>query len=215
MRPKNRPFIGVLREAIDLGQAPARGCRLALALPPDDSDRLAYAQSGLQARWEALDNFYKLNSSAADIWEQRAKALVERKFGVRSTGPQWWARLACSIAGANVPGFSFRRADTKRIGAPDKWTDERLAQLFADVEYLKRKSPMSVRQICQRLPQKKEYKARWSKFNAAALRKAYLEAKKRSRGLLFKITLCGVAATIPSNRVDPIEAAIELHALKP
>jgi hypothetical protein len=36
----------------------------------------------------------------------------------------------------------------------------------------------------------------------------------RRQSLRFQLNLCGPAATIPANRIDPIEAAINLHALK-
>jgi hypothetical protein len=36
----------------------------------------------------------------------------------------------------------------------------------------------------------------------------------RRQGLHFQLKLCGAAASVPANRIDPIEAAIDLHALK-
>jgi len=215
MSSKKRPFTGSLRKPIDPRDARARGLRATLGAAPDDSDQLAYAQSELAARWVALDEFFGLNSKASNIWEQRAKALIERRYGLRSDGSQWWGRLAIHMAIGCVPGISFRRPGKKKHGAPLEWSDERLAQLFADVEHMKRKSRMSVRQICQRLSQKREYAERWGKYNAPGLRKAYLDAKKRSKGLLFQLVLCGPAATIPDKCIDPIEAAIQLHALDP
>ncbi len=214
MASKKRPFTGLLLKAIDVNDAPSQSLRAALALPPDGSDRLAYARTELRARWAALDEFFGLSSNAADIWKQRTKALIARQFEISTDDPQLWERLACRMAVAYVPGFSSRQPGKKKHGAPGKWNDERLARLLADVEYLKRTRRMTVRQICQQLPRKKDYAKRWGYFRPAALRKAYSEAKKRSRGLLFQLVLCGPAATIPANRIDPIEAAIELHALK-
>jgi len=215
MASRKRPFAGILRKPIDLAEAPARGLRATLAVPPDESDLEAYARSELDRRWIALDEFFGLNSKAPNIWEQRAKALIERRYGLSPDAPQWWGRLVIHLAKGCVPGISFRQAAKKKHGAPSKWNDERLAQLFADVEYMKAKHRMTVRGICELLPKKKEYALRWGKFNAAGLRKAYLEAKKRSDQLLFKLVLCGAAATIPASRTDTIASAIELHALKP
>ena len=53
MPAKKRQFTGLLRKAIDLSEAPARGLRAALAAPPDASDLLAYAREQLAARWAA------------------------------------------------------------------------------------------------------------------------------------------------------------------
>jgi hypothetical protein len=214
MGTKN-PFAGVLRKPIDLGEAPARGLRAAFALPPDESDQLAYAQTQLGARWKALDEFFGLKSNAPNIWEQRASMLIERKFAINSDASQWWGRLAIRIADGYVPGISFKQANKKKHGAPLEWTDVRLAELFADVEYMKKTTQLSDRGICELLSRKRQYRERWGKFKAATLRRAYLDAKKRSKGVLFKLVLCGPAATIPSNRIDPIEAAIERHAIKP
>jgi hypothetical protein len=94
MASKKHPFTGLLRKPIDLGEAPARSLRAALALPPDENDRLAYAKTQLRARWKSLDEFFELNSRAADIWERRAKAVIERRFGISSSGRRWWKNLA-------------------------------------------------------------------------------------------------------------------------
>jgi len=48
------------------------------------------------------------------------------------------------------------------------------------------------------------------------LRKAYSVAnKRRIDDPAFKLRLYGGAALIASNGIDPIDAAIQLHALKP
>jgi hypothetical protein len=147
MVSENRPFAGLLVKDIDLAKAPARGFRAALALPPDDGDQRAYAQAELRARWKALDEFFGLNSKAPDIWERRARALLVRRFRAKQ-----WEGLARQLVLGYVPGFSFGTRGKNVRGAPRIWSDERLAQLFADVEFLKRTQQMSVREICQKLP---------------------------------------------------------------
>ena len=209
MVSENRPFTGLLVKEIDLTKAPARGFRAALALPPDDGDQRVYAQAELRARWKALDEFFGLNSKAPDIWEQRARALLVRRFRAKQ-----WEGLARQLVVGHVPGFSFGTKGKKVRGAPRIWSDERLAQLFADVEFLKRTQQMSVREICQKLPRAPGYARRWGDCKPAGLRVTYSKAAKLSRGLLFQFVLCGVEATIPASGIDHIEAAIRLHALK-
>jgi hypothetical protein len=206
---ENRPFTDLLVKEIDLTKAPARGFRAALALPPDDGDQRAYAQAELRARWKALDEFFGLSSKALDIWEQRARALLVRRFSAKQ-----WEGLARQLVLGYVPGFSFGTKGKKVRGAPRVWTDQRLAQLFADVEFLKRTQQVSVRVICQKLPRAPGYARRWGDCKPAGLRVAYSKAAKLSRGLLFQFVLCGVEATIPASGIDHIEAAIRLHALK-
>jgi hypothetical protein len=86
---KQRAFSGLLLKPIDLLEAPARGLGATLGAGPNDDDRLAYFKNELGARWLALDKFFQLDHSQGDIWEQRARALIERKFGLRSDAPDW------------------------------------------------------------------------------------------------------------------------------
>jgi len=210
-----KPFIGSLRKPIDLAEAPACGLRAAFALSPDESDLRTYAVSELAARFKSLDEFFELNSDARDIWEQRAKALVARKYSINPSDPNWWARLTFCLAVGHVPGLSLMRGGRKKHGAPREWTNELLAQLFADVEFLKKTTKLSVNEICRRLPRATNYAKRWRRYGPAGLRKQYLKAKSCSRGLLFQFVLCGAAAvTKPTNRIDLVDAAIKLHALK-
>ena len=58
------------------------------AEPPDASDLLAYAREQLAARWAELNEFFGLNSNAADIWMPRAKAHIAREFAIRADDPQ-------------------------------------------------------------------------------------------------------------------------------
>ena len=212
MASKQSPFTGLLLQTIDLNSGPSRGLRAAVALPPDESDLVEYVRSELTKRWAAFDGFFGLDSRRTiDIWEQRAKALIERQFGVKADEPQWWRHFAVRIATRHVPGLSLRAANKKRHGAPREWNDERLAQLFADIEYVKKTRGISVRQICKELPRKRGYAKRWGQLHSPGLREAYYKAKKSSHSLLFQLVLCG-HATKPG--IDLIETAINLHALK-
>jgi hypothetical protein len=92
---------------------------------------------------------------------------------------------------------------------------ERLAELFADVEFLKKKTGLSGSRICELLLRRKPYAERWAQFRVEALRKAYSGAKKlRRQKFLFEMELCGPAAIIPANGIDRIQAAIDLHSLR-
>src|SRR5260370_20163997 len=77
-----KPLTGCLRNPIDPTAAPARGLARSLGLPPDANDVRSYARSELKVRFAALDEFFGLDSNAQDIWQQRAKALVARKYNI-------------------------------------------------------------------------------------------------------------------------------------
>ena len=206
-----KPLTGCLRNPIDPTAAPARGLARSLGLPPDANDVRSYARSELKVRFAALDEFFGLDFNAQDIWQQRAKALVARKYNIDPSASDWWVELTLCLAQKHVPGLSFKRADKKNHGAPRQWTDEKLAQLFADIEFLKRTTKLSVKNICDRLPHSKNYVKRWGCYRPPGLRKQYLKAKYLSRGLLFQFVLCGLSA-ISTNNIEG--AAIEQHALK-
>jgi hypothetical protein len=208
-----KQFTGRLRKTIDLTEAPAGDLRRCFLLPPDESDLWCYAISELKLRFAALDQFFGLDSNAQDIWDQWVKALLARKYQIDPSAPDCSARLAFRLATEYVPGFSFKQFNKKRHGAPREWTDEQLADLFADVEFLQRNTNLSVKEICERLPSAKGYVNRWSCYRAPGLRKQYLKAKRFSRGLLFRLVLCGRAA-VSTNNTDPIAAAIEQRGLK-
>jgi hypothetical protein len=199
-------FTGILRKTIDLNEAPACGLEAQLGLPPDVGHVLAYAKTELEARWEALDELFHLNSDDPDIWEQRAKSLIERIYGLGKAETNWWGRLACRLAEGHVPGLSIRKPNKRKHGSPRQWTDERLVQLFADVEFLKKTTRLNVQAICKRLPQG-DYADRYGDHGSGALSRQYSLAKKAS-GYLLLMAAVGDAAR------NPIEAMIELHALK-
>jgi hypothetical protein len=208
---RKRPFFGLLLKRMDIFEAPSRGLRAALAADPDESDMIAHLKEELEARWRALDEFFSLDGKATDIWQQRTRALIEHEFGVRPNDPDWCKRLAVKMACHLVPGFSVRNPGQRRRGGPREWTNQRLAQLFADVEYLKRTTRKSVQEICRTLLRKGPYARRWGIHRPEALRKAYSTANKlRRESLAFAAELSELAATRP----NAIDVAIELHSLK-
>jgi hypothetical protein len=214
MATQKPPWTGLLRQPIYPVDAPARGLRVSLALSPDESDVSTYVEDELKARLAAFDKFFGLDPHSGNIWEQRAKSLVEREYRVRSTNSNWWRNFALAMMVRHVPGISI---GTKKKGAPRHWTFELLAQLFADVEFLKKKTGKSASHICKILPKTKGYKERWGgrPRTPGALLKAYKGATKLiDRDFLFALELCGGDVLIPAKGTDVVEAAIERHALK-
>jgi hypothetical protein len=191
--------------------------RASFAQPPDESDIKAYVVSETKARFAELDRFFKLKSDTPDIWERRGKALLTYQFDFHSdrSEQEWWTAFAYWLACRHVRGFTLKMPGEKKHGAPREWTFRRLTELFADVEFLKKKTGLSVSRICETVLRRKEYAKRWAQFGVDALRKAYSEAKKlRRENLLFAMQLSGPAAIIPAEGIDPIQAAIDLHSLK-
>jgi hypothetical protein len=215
MAPNKRPFTGKLRKPIYLENAKPRDLRAALALPPDRGDQAAHVMSEMLERLSELDNFFGLRPDAPDILEQRGKALISRLFNVPAEASDWWAQYTFYLLRKHVPGFAVKQTGEQRLGAPRRWTTERLAQLFADVEYLKKISGRSARECCKTLSKDRKYSTRWKNLSCDVLRNAYSQANRRRRTFPFNFELYGPDATIPANGIDPIEAAIERHALKP
>jgi hypothetical protein len=214
MATQKRPLTGVLRKPIRLDDAKAGWLKSQFALPRNTDDLKAYVRDEFAKRFVELDEFFGLSSNHADIWEKRAKALIRYEFGFESNGKDWWAQFALNLAMRYVPGFKIKQLNQKKIGRPSKWNDQRLAQLFADVAFLKRKLGRSVSDICGKLPTKSGYEKRWRCYSGDMLRKMYLEAKKRRSDLNFEILLCGHEAVFAPAEVDRIAAAIKRHALK-
>ena len=198
---------------IDPSAAPALGLGRAFALPPDNEDVAVHIQRERAARWAAFDKIFGLDTSAPDITVRRVIALVEYDTGVEPNDPRWVDRVADVLGRRHIPGFAIAIAASKRHGAPVEWTGQRQAELIADVEFLRRKTGKSVKEICRELPRRKGYAVRWGLHSGEALRKAYTKARNLSRGLLFQLEHFG-AAEMPANRIDPIDAAIKRHALK-
>jgi hypothetical protein len=139
-------FTGLLRKPIRLDEARARNLRAAFAVPPDESDIIHHVQNEMLARWAEFDRLFGLAGKGGNIWEHRAKALIADMLNVPAVDPNLWRKLAERLARAHVPGFSVEK---KKQGAPTKWTDDLLAQLFADVSYLKRKNSISAFAACK------------------------------------------------------------------
>jgi hypothetical protein len=211
--PRKRPLTGLLLKPFRIDDVPARGLRLALGAPPDASDLEAYLRGELDARWAELDKYFGLSSERSDLFEMRAKALIGYCFGIRSDDPRWWERLAWAMVTRHIPGFSSSRSGRKKRGAPIKWPLQRQAELFADVEYLKRKTGKSGSAICKTLPRRRGYTKRWDAYGAEALRKAYTNAKG-NQDLLFRLELFGPEILMKDKQIDPIDAAIKRHALR-
>jgi len=213
---KRRPFTGLLAKPIQIEDAKPRGLRVALAAPPDDSDVKAHISQELYARCAELDKFFSLQSNSQNIWEQRAKALLAYKFNIPAHALQSWECLGRYLMHQYVPGFSLKRPGKKRFGAPVEWDFERLAQLFADIAFLKKDTGKTVSEICKIMPTlTKAYAKRWGSHRGKpeGLRKAYANAKQLlDQDFMFQLHLCGPDSLI--RQIDRIEAAIELHALQ-
>jgi hypothetical protein len=209
------PYTGVFLKAIHLDEAKPRGLRAAFAAPADEDDKRTHLENELRLRLEAFDKFFGLSAKSQDIWQERAKALLSRHFEMDSNDPQWWRALAARLLREYVPGFSIKSPGARKHGAPQEWDFWQMAQLFADIEYLKRKAHWSVRKVCNELPKTKGYKQRWRRYKPDRLRKAYLQAKKLQKDQFeFQLILSGGEWLIPASGIDPIDAAIERHALK-
>ena len=119
------------------------------------------------------------------------------------------------MARAYIAGFSIKCADETKHGAPVEWTPGKLAQLFADIEFIKKKDGISVRKVCEVLPKKNGYGPRWGSYNPHNLRNQYSNARKLLNGPIeHRLILCGGDALISGKNIDLIDAAIEQHALK-
>jgi hypothetical protein len=137
MAARKCSFTGLLRKPIRLDDAKPGWLKPQLALPRDKDDVKAFAVDEYHKRLVAFDQFFRINSNSADCWEQRVKALVAHTIGIKSKEP--WSIIFGYLAPQHVPGFKFKPIGQRKSGQPPKWTDEILAQLFADVELLKRR----------------------------------------------------------------------------
>jgi hypothetical protein len=214
---KRRPFTGLLVKAIHLGDVKPRGLRASFAVAPDKNDFAAHILEELDARYAALDKFFGLQPNIENIWEERANALLAYQFDIPVEALKSGERLTRYMIGRYVPGFSLKGSSEKKHGAPLEWDFKQLAQLFADVEFLKRNTGKSITKICQELPTKTGYAKRWGRYRGKpeGLRRMYAKAKKlRGQDFKFALYLCGPDALIQGTRTDLIQVAIEQHALK-
>jgi hypothetical protein len=111
-----------------------------------------------------------------------------------------------------------------RVGRPlDSYQE--FAWLYADVQFLKAKTRMSERKICEVLANEKRYHERYKGKKASALRAKLLEARKLPLSdWKFEVFLCGpdapsrfllsIGAPSSNQHFDYDGAAIERHALK-
>jgi hypothetical protein len=212
---RKSPYTGILLKAIRLDEAKPRGLRTTFAAPADESDKRTHLEGELRARLAALDKFFGLPAKSQDIWQERAKALLSRQFDIDANDPHWWQTLGAHLLREQVPGFSIKSHGDKKHGAPQEWDFTQLAQLFADIEFLKRKERLSIRKICDELPKRTGYKRRWGRYKAGRLRLAYWDANKlRTKNVEFLFILSGGEWLIPAKGIDPIDAAIQRHALR-
>src|ERR1700730_1445179 len=161
---KRRPFTGLLLKPIHLGDANPRGLRASFAAPPDESDIKAHLLEETSARYAALDEFFGLQSNSPKIWEQRAKALVVHEFNIPADALQSWERLTRYLTGRYVPGFSLKSLGKRKHGAPLEWDHNQSAQLFADIEFLRKNTGKSIDRICKELPILPGYARRWGRY---------------------------------------------------
>ena len=175
---RKSPYTGILLKAIHLDEAKPRGLRATFAAPADEGDKRTHLEGELRARLAALDKFFGLPAKSQDIWQERAKALLSRQFDIDFNDPHWWQTLSANLLREHVPGFSIKSHGAKKHGAPQEWDFWQMAQLFSDIEYLKRKKNLSVRKVCNELPKTKGYIRRWGRYKSDQLRKAYSDANK-------------------------------------
>jgi hypothetical protein len=160
---KRRSFTGVLLKPIDLGDAKPRGLRESLAAPPDKSDIQAHLLKEISARYIALDKFLGIHSNTENIWQQRAKALLAYEFDIPAHALQSWEHLTRYLTNRYVPAFRLKTAGEKKRGAPLEWDHEQSAQLFADIEFLRKNTAKSIDRICKELPILPGYARRWGR----------------------------------------------------
>jgi hypothetical protein len=165
---RRRPFTGLLVKPVYTADAKPRGLRTTLAAPPDESDVKAHILAEISARYTELDKFFSLKSNSQNIWEQRAKALLAYKFNIPAYALQSWEHLARYLTHRYVPGFSLKGPGASKRGAPVEWNFEQLAQVFADVESLKKQTGKKVSEVCKMLTNgtEKRYVKRWGLYRS-------------------------------------------------
>jgi hypothetical protein len=196
-----------------LDDAPVTGLERAFALPPSRED---YENYVLQT-WRGRLHEGAANMGMAvgrEFGEALSDALIMhnpkllRKAGSREN--VIWYALADSI----------RRPGYPKNGRPRDSYD-RLAQVYADLNFLKRKTGLSIRVICQNIlnplmhKKYKLYEERYHGLNAVSLRKKYQQAAKLEKtDFRFVLFLSGHEGLLPNNDNNAMDAAIERHALK-
>ena len=206
---------GRLSDPIKGSDAHARGLGKQLGAAASEADTYRFIQREREAKWLQLDKKLGLDSSCADIWEKRAKALFHERFALPADSHDWWKIVATALAISSYAGFAVE-IDGDRTGEKQtkKWTDELLCQLYADVHFQLSRQRRSLRNVIKDLTTLWVYRKRWGNFSVEALRKAYSHAEKLSEtSLLFRMTLYDGFFRI--NGLEPgVETAIALHALE-
>jgi hypothetical protein len=213
MEPRSRPFKGLLRKRVDYRDAPPNGLAAQLGAPPNKQDVTQYVTKEFIARFMELDKHFALDSSAPNIWEHRAKALIELYWHVPASSQHWWQDVCWKIVRDRIPGFSTDLTK-KQLGAPKEWSDEKRIELFSDVEFLKKTHKLSAQEIFNHLSRSKNYSQRWGRYKPPGLRKQYTEGKKCVYGSKLDFILARKATKIPADCVSRTAIAIEHFSLK-
>jgi hypothetical protein len=97
-----------------------------------------------------------------DAFLRKCRALAQF-YGLESEPtPDNFVRLFLCLASHHVPGFRFRKP--RKTPANKKWTDERLEELFTDVETIKsQKGFKQDRQAYDYIVGTRAYSAKWQK----------------------------------------------------
>jgi len=176
-------------------------------LHADDEDCLAHAYDAFGARLVEAASQFPPDIHYLSCCEWIAQELVRAKPGLLRTSSDRWPDIFwhAFLAATRPPG-------SRKPGRPGI-APEFLMQVYADVEFLKRKLKLGDRRICELLCALKGYKQLYGRYKPSTLRKRYQQAiKLKNTDFKFNLFLSGGAAFLKGR--DPIAAAIELHALK-
>jgi hypothetical protein len=204
----DRSVLGLLKP-IYLDDAPARGIRAAFALPPDRDDYLAYFCDTCSARLVEAAAQLGLSITDPSFCKRIGKTLIMHKPELVKNFDEWpHVILAALLTTIRSPG-------SRKAGRPRE-SNEVLAQLYADVSFLRRKTKLSDRAITSSTLRKtKGYKERYGSFKAGALREKYRQAVKlKDSDWQFRALLFGPGGLMTANKIDPVGAAIEVHPLQ-
>jgi hypothetical protein len=190
---------------IYLDDAPSPWVKRAFA--DDGDDYIAYVEHTAVARVTEAATKVGMDIIDPRFAERIGKDIVKAKPQLLSEGFNgWWDIIFRAFA------TTLKPSESRKPGRPQEHVA--VAQTYADVEYLRRKTGQRVRSISRWLPQAKAYKERYENVTPDAIRERHGRALTLTNSNpQFKILLCGLEASIRGN--DPTEAAIERHALKP